>query len=61
MKRVYDDVAERYYEALLELQQHCEDKGINFRIVLIDLVERWVDEDKQDQDDPHPGRNRPRR
>lgn len=36
--KTYDDIAERYYQAMLDLQQYCEDRGINFRIALTEMI-----------------------
>lgn len=52
-KRNSDDLADRYCEALIEFQEHCEAEGLNFRKELIGLLERW----KEQRTEPRRGRD----
>lgn len=42
MKIKHDETAEDYYQAMLDLQQRCEDDGVNFRAVLTGLITDWL-------------------
>lgn len=41
--RRLDDLAESYCEKLEEMQQRCEQHGLNFRLEMMRLVEDWLE------------------
>lgn len=58
MSRKTDELTEHYCQVMIDFQQYCEDRDINFRMVIADLIQAYVAEDRARPTDSH-GRREP--